>query len=53
VMAIMFFVIFVSVIGYGLAILAAGQARAYVALRYLKDGYKISDEKSLFLNTDK
>ncbi len=53
VMAIMLFVIFVSVLGYGMAILAAGQARAYVALRYLKDGYKISDEKSLFLEADK
>lgn len=52
-MAIMLFVIFVSILGYGLAILAAGQARAYVALRYLKDGYKISEEKSLFLSADK
>ena len=48
VMAIMLLVVFASVIGYGLAILAAGQARAYVALKYIKDGYKVSEEESLF-----
>ncbi len=48
VMAVMLLVVFASVLGYGLAILAAGQARAYVALKYIKDGYKVSDEDSLF-----
>ncbi len=48
VMAFMLFLIFASVIGYGLAIIAAGQARAYAVIRYVKDGYKISDEKPLF-----
>lgn len=47
-MALMLFLIFASVIGYGLAIIAAGQARGYVVIRYLKDGHKISDEKPLF-----
>lgn len=51
VMAVMLFVVFATVLGYGLAILAAGQARAYVALKYIKDGYKISDEESLFATT--
>ncbi|MFZ1682582.1 MAG: hypothetical protein WAU88_00490 [Candidatus Zixiibacteriota bacterium] len=52
-MAIMLFIIFVSIVGYGLAILAAGQARAYVVLRYMKDGYKIPEEKSLFAGIER
>lgn len=48
VMAAMLVIVFASVLGYALAILAAGQARAYVALKYIKDGYKVTDEESLF-----
>jgi hypothetical protein len=48
VMAIMLFIVFVTILAYALAIVAAGQARAYVVLKYIKDGYKIPDEESLF-----
>jgi hypothetical protein len=48
VMAIMLFLIFASIWGYMLAIIATAQARAYVVIRYLKDGYSIADEDSLF-----
>jgi hypothetical protein len=51
-MALMLFLIFASVVGYGLAIVAAGQARGYVVIRYLKDGHKISDEKPLFFTEE-
>ncbi|KAA3632019.1 MAG: hypothetical protein DWP97_11835 [Calditrichaeota bacterium] len=44
-MAFMVFVIFASVIGYFLTVLAVGQTRAYVVIRYLKDGYKIDNEE--------
>jgi hypothetical protein len=47
-MSVMLFLIFASIIGYMLAIIATAQARGYVALRYIKDGYKIPDEKPLF-----
>jgi hypothetical protein len=53
VMAIMLFIVFVTVIGYALAILAAGQARIYVALKYIKDGYRISEEPSIIAKADK
>lgn len=48
VMAAMLFIIFASIWGYMLAILATAQARGYVVIRYLKDGYNITDEDSLF-----
>jgi len=47
-MAVMLFFIFVSIIGYMLAIVAAAQARAFVVIRYKKDDYNIAEEKSLF-----
>ncbi|MBW1678298.1 MAG: hypothetical protein JRJ79_17315, partial [Deltaproteobacteria bacterium] len=34
------------------AIVAAGQARGYVALRYIKDGYSIAAEDSLFFKDE-
>lgn len=43
-MAFMVFIIFASIIGYFLTIIAVGQARGYAVIRYLKDGYKIEDE---------
>jgi hypothetical protein len=45
-MAVMLFLIFASIIGYFLAIIATGQARAYIVIRYLKDKYAISSEES-------
>jgi hypothetical protein len=47
-MAVMLFLIFISILGYMLSVVAAGQAQTYVALRYIKDGYAIGDEPPLF-----
>ena len=52
IMAIMLLVIFASVIGYALAIIASAQARGYVVIRYLKDTYKVTDEKPLFFQEE-
>jgi hypothetical protein len=51
-MSVMLFMIFASIIGYMLAIIATAQARGYLALRYLKDGYKVPDEKPLFFKEE-
>ena len=51
-MAIMLFLIFASILGYSLAIIAAGQARGYVVLRYLKDEYSIASEEPLFFKDE-
>ena len=48
VMAIMLFVVFASIWGYMFSVVATAQARAYVALRHVKDGYRIDQESSLF-----
>ena len=47
-MAFMLFLIFAAVMGYTLAVVAAGQARGYIVLRYIKDDYSIAAEESLF-----
>jgi hypothetical protein len=47
-MAVMLFLVFASILGYMLAIVAAAQARGYVALRFIKDGYSIAAEEPLF-----
>ncbi len=47
-MAAMLFLIFCTVIGYMLAVVAAAQARGYVVLRSIKDSHRIGDEKPLF-----
>ena len=47
-MAVMLFLIFASIIGYFLAIIATGQARAYIVIRYLKDNYDLTSEPPLF-----
>jgi hypothetical protein len=47
-MAFMLFLIFASILGYALAVIAAGQARGYVAIRYIKDHYSIADEDPMF-----
>lgn len=43
--AFMIFIIFASILGYFLTVIAVGQARGYAVIRYLKDGYKIEDEE--------
>jgi|GEM_PF-483002 len=52
VMAFMLFVVFASIIGYMLAVVASAQARGFVAIRYIKDNYKISDEDPLFFEEE-
>ena len=52
VMAFMLFLVFLSILGYTLAIVAAGQARGYVALRFIKDNYSIAAEESLFFKDE-
>jgi len=51
-MAFMLFLIFASIYGYMLCVIATAQARAFVIIRCLKDNYKISDEKPLFLKEE-
>ncbi len=46
--AFMLFVIFASIFGYMLSVIATAQARAVVIIRKLKDDYNIADEKPLF-----
>jgi len=52
VMALMLFMIFASVVGYALSVVATAQARGYVVIRYLKDEYRIADERPLFLEEE-
>ena len=52
IMAFMLFLIFIAILGYGLAIVAAGQARGYVALRFMKDSYSIAAEEPLFFKDE-
>ncbi|MEA1980806.1 MAG: hypothetical protein U9N54_07520 [candidate division Zixibacteria bacterium] len=47
-MSIMLFLIFASVIGYMFSVIATAQASGFVAIRKIKDNYKIGDEKPLF-----
>jgi len=47
-MSFMLLVIFASVVGYMLTIIALSQARGYVIIRYIKDNYKITEEDPLF-----
>ena len=51
-MAVMLFLIFASIIGYFLAIIATGQARAYIVIRYLKDNYDLTSEPPLFFEEE-
>ncbi|MEW6412593.1 MAG: hypothetical protein AB1483_08990 [Candidatus Zixiibacteriota bacterium] len=51
-MAFMLFLIFASILGYFMATIATAQARTYVAIRYIKDDYRISDEKPLFFEEE-
>ncbi len=52
VMAFMLFLIFVAVLGYIFSVVAAGQARGYVALKFIKDKYSIAAEESLFFKDE-
>ena len=47
-MAFMLFIIFASIFGYMLSVIATAQARAVVIIRKLKDDYDIAGEKPLF-----
>jgi hypothetical protein len=51
-MSVMLFLVFASILGYMLAIVAAAQARGYVALRFIKDGYSIAAEEPLFFTDE-
>lgn len=51
-MAAMLFLVFVAILGYMLAVVAAGQARGYVALKFIKDKYSIAAEDSLFFKDE-
>jgi hypothetical protein len=51
-LAFMLYLIFITILGYTLAIVAAGQARGYVALRFIKDSYSIAAEESLFFKEE-
>ncbi len=51
-MSLALFVVFASVIGYTLAIIATAQARGYVVIRFLKDGTRIPDEDPLFFQEE-
>ena len=51
-MAVMLFLIFASIIGYFFAIIATGQARAYIVIRYLKDNYDLTAEPPLFVEEE-
>lgn len=48
IMSAMLFVIFASIIGYFFAVIAAAQARGYVALRFIKDSHRIPEEQPMF-----
>jgi len=51
-MAFMLFLVFATILGYMLAIVAAAQARGYIALRYIKDKHNIAEEDSLFFKDE-
>lgn len=51
-MAFMLFLIFVSILGYMLSIIATAQARGYMVIRSVKDGHRIPDEPPLFFTDE-
>jgi hypothetical protein len=51
-MALMLFLIFATVVGYALATVAGAQARGYALIRFIKDGYRIDEEKSMFASEE-
>ncbi len=51
-MSAMLFLVFASITGYMLAVVATAQTRGYVVIRHLKDGHKIPEESPLFFQED-
>jgi hypothetical protein len=51
-MAVMLLLIFASILGYLLSVLAAAQVYTYVNIRKSKDGHDLADEKSLFFEDE-
>ena len=48
IMMFMLLAVFIMIWGYKLSIVATTQAYSYVIIKYIRDGHKISEEKSLF-----
>ncbi len=48
ILAIMLFLIFVSIWGYMLSVVATSQAYSFAIIKFIRDGHKITDEDSLF-----
>jgi hypothetical protein len=51
-LAISFFVLFMVILGYGTAVLAAGLARGYAVIRRMKDDYFIINEEPMANGSD-
>jgi hypothetical protein len=51
-MAAMLFLVFASIFGYMVAIVATAQARGYMVIRFVKDGHRLSEEQSLFFTDE-
>lgn len=51
-MAGMLLVIFTSILGYMLAVVATAQAYSFAVIRFKKDGYRIEHEKPLFFEDE-
>ena len=52
VMSVMIFLIFASVIGYFLAVVAAGQVWGFASIRVIKDEYNIAEESPMFFTDE-
>lgn len=48
ILSAMLFLIFVSIWGYMLSVVATAQACSFAVIKYVRDGHKITDEDSLF-----
>jgi len=51
-MSVMIFLVFASIIGYALAIVAAAQAHGFVVIRRQKDDYNVADEEPMFFTDE-
>jgi hypothetical protein len=52
-MAASLFVIFLTIWGYILSVVATGQAYIYIVIKKVRDGYAITEEKSLFYREER
>ncbi|HOP07588.1 MAG TPA: hypothetical protein PLF13_09885 [candidate division Zixibacteria bacterium] len=52
VMSFMLFLIFASVFGYMFSVIATAQARGFMVIRFVKDGYRLADESPLFFTDE-